>query len=145
MQFRAELEATGANTTGIRVPADLVEELGGGRRPKVVVTLGEYSYRNSIALMGGEFWLGVSAEHRAGSGLTAGDAVEVTIELDTAPRTVEVPDDLADALTATAGAREAFDAMAYTHRKEWVRSIEEAKKPETRAKRIAAAVAACVA
>lgn len=144
MEFRAELEATGANTTGIRVPDEVVEALGGGRRPKVVAGLGDYTYRSSIANMGGEFWLGVSAEHRAASGLSAGDMLDVRVDLDTAPRTVELPDDLAAALQAAPGAGEAFDAMSYTHRKEWVRSIEDARKPETRAKRVAGAVAAAV-
>lgn len=142
MEFRADLEATGGNTTGIRVPDDLVEALGGGRRPKVVATLGDYSFRTSIALMGGAFWLGVSAQHRANAGLAAGDPIDVRVELDDAPRTVDVPDDLAAALEVVAGARAAFDAMSYTHRKEWVRSIEDAKKPETRDRRIAGAVAA---
>jgi hypothetical protein len=122
----------------------VVEQLAGGRRPKVAVALGEYRYRNSIAFMGGEFWLGVSAEHRTGSGLAAGDVVDVQVELDAAPRTLDVPDDLAAALGAVDGARAAFDAMSYTQRKEQVRSIEDAKKPETRAKRVAAAVDSCV-
>src|SRR5690606_15732802 len=95
VSFRTTLQATGGTTTGLVVPPEEVEALGGGRRPKVTATLNGYSYRTSVAFMGGEFWLGVSAEHRGKSGLKAGDALDVTLELDTAPREVEVPPDLA--------------------------------------------------
>ena len=104
MEFTAPLEATGGTTTGFVVPDALVDELGGGRRPKVVATVGGHSWRTSIAAMGGQFWLGVSAANRAEAGIAAGETHTVAVELDTAPRTVDVPDDLATALAAAPGA-----------------------------------------
>ncbi len=126
---------------GIEVPPDVVEAMGQSKRPKVVVSLKGYSYRSTVAVRGGVFMLPLSREHRAGASVTDGETVRVTLELDTAPREVDVPDDLADALKA-AGLRAVFDALAFTYRKEYVRSVEEAKKPETRAKRIGAIVEA---
>ena len=133
------LQAQDMNATGIVVPEAVVEKLGTGKRPKVRVTLNGYTYRSTVAVMGGQFMLPLAAEHRAKAGVAGGDKVTVTLELDTAPRDVEVPKDLAAALKK-AGARTAFDALAFTHRKEHVRAIEEAKAPETRARRIEKAV-----
>lgn len=137
--FTTTLHQAGATATGIIVPDELVAALGAGKRPPVIVTIGTYAYRSTLAVMGGQQMVGVSAEHRKGAGIAAGDTIEVTLTLDEAPRTVDVPDDLAAALDA-AGVREAFDRLAYSHRKEHVRAIEDAKKPETRANRIAKAV-----
>lgn len=141
VSFRTTLQATGGTTTGLVVPPEEVEALGGGRRPKVTATLNGYSYRTSVAFMGGEFWLGVSAEHRGKSGLKAGDALDVTLELDTAPREVEVPPDLAAALDADPSAKAAFKALSYSHKRRHVMAIADARTPETRARRIAKAVA----
>ena len=123
------------NATGIRVPADAVEAMGKGKKPPVVVRLKGYSYRSTVAAYGDVFMLPLSQEHRAAAGVQAGDLVEVTIELDTEPRTVEVPEDLAAAL-AEQGIREAFDALAPSARKEHVRQVESAKAEETRNRRI---------
>jgi uncharacterized protein YdeI (YjbR/CyaY-like superfamily) len=84
--------------------------------------------------MGGSYWLPLAAEHREAAGVQAEQEVDVSIELDTAPREVPVPDDLATAMDDDA--RAAFDGLAFSHRKEWVRWVEEAKKPETRTARI---------
>jgi uncharacterized protein YdeI (YjbR/CyaY-like superfamily) len=92
--------------------------------------------------MGGRFMIPLSAENRAAAGVVAGDDVDVDIEADTAPRDVVVPSDLAAALAASGPVRDFFDALAYSHRKEWVRWVEDAKKPETRSARIATTVAA---
>lgn len=138
-RFRATLELGGKTATGFEVPEAIVEELGAGRRPAVRVTVGGHTYRSTVAVMGGRFMLPLSAENREAAGLTAGDEADVALELDTSPREVDVPEDLAAAL-AEAGARERFDAAAPSRRKEWVRSVEEAKAPETRARRIAKAV-----
>lgn len=140
MRFSATLVATGGKTTGIPVPDDLVTELGGGRRPAVSVTAAGHTWRTSIASMSGQFWIGVSADIRTITGLTAGDAIDVEVELDTAPREVTVPDDLAAALDAEDTAKAAFEALAYSHKRRHVMSIEDAKTPETRARRIAKAV-----
>jgi hypothetical protein len=135
--FRTSLQLdSDINATGILVPPDAIERLGGGRRPPVVITIGGYTYRSTVAVMGGLFMIPFSQEHRAKSGLEPGVEVDVTLELDTAPRTVDVPADLASAL-ASAGARERFDGLSYSVRKEHVRQVEDAKTPETRERRIA--------
>jgi len=127
------------NTVGMVVPAEVIEALGGGKRPPVSVTINGYSYRSTVAVMGGEYLVGVSAEHRAKAQVAGGDTVEVELALDTAPRTVETPADLAEALKES-GATGRFEALAFSHRKEHVHAIEEAKAPETRRRRIEAAV-----
>lgn len=140
MRFRGTLETNGRTATGIEVPSDVVDALGAGKRPPVRVTLHEHTYRTTVARMGGRFLVPVSAEVRKAAGVTAGDQLDVGIELDEAPRTVDVPADLATALAAEPSAAAAWERLSYTHRKEWVRSVEDAKKPETRARRVAAAV-----
>ena len=140
MHLVSELTATGGTTTGIRIPDEAVAELGGGNRPKVVATVNGHTWRTSIARMRGAFWLGVSAENRAAAGLTAGDAVQLDVELDSAPRTVEVPADLATALAAEPAAKASFDALPYSHQRQHVLAVESAKKPETRARRIASTI-----
>lgn len=129
------------SATGLPVPAEVVAALGKGKKPPVKVTLNGYSYRTTMAVMGGVFMLSLSAEHRAAAGVKAGDKVKVTLELDTEPRTVELPADLAAALSKKPGARAAFDACAYSMRKEYVRQVESAKAQETRNRRIAGIVA----
>jgi VIT1/CCC1 family predicted Fe2+/Mn2+ transporter len=134
--FRATLELHGKSATGLEVPAEVVEGLGAGRRPAVAVTINGFSYRSTVASMGGRFMLPVSGERREAAGVAAGDELEVEIVVDDQPRDVEVPADLAAALAAAPGATEAFAALAPSHRKEHVRSVEEAKKPETRRRRV---------
>lgn len=140
MKFKATLELHGKTATGIEVPAAVVAGLNGGKKPAVVVTLKKHSYRTTLGVMGGKTLIPVSAEVRAQAGVAAGDVLEVTLVLDTAPRTVEVPADLAAALGKKKGARAAFDAAAPSARKEFVRQVESAKAAETRARRIAAIV-----
>jgi Bacteriocin-protection, YdeI or OmpD-Associated/Domain of unknown function (DUF1905) len=135
------LLAEGKNATGIRVPAEVIDALGGKKRPPVKVTIGSYSYRSTIAPYGDVFMLPLNQEHRVGAGVKAGDEVEVTLELDVEPRTVEMPNDLSVALQAQPGALAAFEALAYSARKEHVRQVNDAKTPETRERRIAGIVA----
>ena len=142
MRFRATLETNGRTATGIEVPSSVVDALAAGKRPPVRVTLHEHTYRTTVARMGGRFLVPVSAEVRKAAGVIAGDELDVGIELDDAPRTVDVPADLAAALAEAPAAAQAWEKLAYTHQKEWARSVEDAKKPETRARRIAAAVEA---
>lgn len=137
--FTATLELARVNATGIEVPSDVVDTLGGGRRAAVVVSLGGYSYRSTIGSMGGRSLLPVSAEHRTAAGLAAGDTVEVSLTLDTAPRTVDLPEDLAAALEA-AGVRSAFDALSPSRQKAHVTSVTGTAVAETRARRVARAV-----
>ena len=134
MEFRTTVTLGGKTATGLQVPDEVVAALGAGKRPPVVVRVGSYSYRTTVAPMGGAFWIPLAAEHREAAGVRAGEEVDVVVEHDPAPREVTLPEDLAaafdDALRAT------FDGLAPSHRKEWVRWVEEAKKPETRAARV---------
>ena len=129
------------NNTGLEVPPEVIAALGSSKKPPVVVTLAGYTYRSTVAVMGGVFMISLSKANREAAGVKGGDEVEVTLELDTEPRTVNVPDDLAAALAEKPGAREAFDALAYSARKEYVRQVESAKAQETRERRIAGIVA----
>jgi hypothetical protein len=137
MRFRAIIQLGGKTATGIQVPAEVVASLGSSKRPAVRVTINGYTYRSTIATMGGVFMLGVSAEVRASAGIAAGDELDVDIELDTEPREVTVPPDFADALDRDADAKRFFDGLSYTNRRRFVISIEEAKSAETRQRRIA--------
>jgi hypothetical protein len=140
MNFRAELQRTGGNTTGFEVPQEIVDGLGGGGRPKVVVELNGYTWRSSIAKMGGSYWLGVSAQNRAGAGVAGGDLLDVTVELDTAERTVTVPDDLAAALEREPAAQAFWDELSFSNKRWHVEQIEGAKTAETRARRVTRSV-----
>ncbi len=135
------LKAEGLNATGIRVPAEVISPLGTQKRPKVKVTVNGYTYRSTVAPYGDVFMLPLSQERREAAGVQAGDEVEVTLELDLEPRTVEVPEDLRAALLDKAGALEAFEGLSYTRRKEFVRQVEEARAQETRTRRISNIVA----
>ena len=141
MKFQAVLELSGKTATGMRVPASVVEQLGGGRRPAVRVTINGYTYRSTIAVYGGEYLLGVNADNRAATGVEAGALLEVDIELDTAPREVTVPDDFATALDPYPEARRFFDGLSYSERRWFVLGIEDAKTAETRTRRIEKAAA----
>jgi hypothetical protein len=135
------LQEEGMNATGIRVPAEVIASFGAKKRPPVVVGIGGHTYRTTVAAFGDVFMLPLSAENRTAAGVKAGDEVEVTLELDETPRTVDVPADLAAALAEKPGATAAFDALSYSARKEHVRQVETAKAQETRDRRIAGIVA----
>lgn len=134
--FGTTIELGGKTATGLPVPEEVVHALGPGRRPAVIVSIGSHTYRSTIASMGGRWLIPLSAENRAAAGVAAGDHVDVHIEADTATREVNVPLDLATALEHDQIARDFFDSLAYSHRKEWARWIDDAKKPETRANRL---------
>ncbi|GAA2475361.1 YdeI/OmpD-associated family protein [Winogradskya humida] len=136
MRFRGELQATGGTTTGFRVGDDVVAELGGGGRPKVVVTVNGYEWRGSIAKMGGAYWLGVSAERRGAAGIAAGEVHDVDVVLDAAPREVEVPAELAAALEAVPEAKAFWDGLSASNKGWHVLQVTGAKTAETRARRI---------
>ena len=140
IQFSATVLLGGRTATGIRVPAQVVDLLGAGRRPAVRVTVGRHTYRSTVAVMDGEFVVPLSAENRSGAGVAAGDDVDVRLELDTAPREVTVPDDLVAALDTEPAARACFDALSYSRKRWYVLGIEGAKTAVTRARRIAKAV-----
>lgn len=136
MRFSAQVELGGKTATGIQVPDDVVAALGSGKRPAVRVSLGGHTYRTTVAPMSGHFYVPLSAENREAAGVAAGQTVEVDIELDTDARELVLPEDLAAALKADEPARAFFAELSFTHRKEWARWIEEAKKPETRSARL---------
>ena len=140
MRLTAELEATGGNTTGFRVPDEFVAELGGGGRPKVVATVNGHQWRTSIARMGGEYWLGVSAANRTGAGVGAGQVLDVDVVLDTGTREVEVPADLAEALAADPAAKAFWDGLSYSNKRYHVEQITGAKTESTRQRRVARSV-----
>jgi len=127
------------NNTGIEVPADIVEALGGGKRAAVLVTVNGFRYQSTLAVMGGRQLIPFSSERRAATGLAGGDRIDVDLELDASPRTVEVPDDLAAALES-GGVRAAFDALAPSARKAHAANVTAAKSDETRVRRISAIV-----
>ena len=136
MRIRATIQGTGKTAAGIRVPDEVVAALGPSRKPAVRVTINGFTYRSSIASMGGAFMLGVSNDVRRNAGVAAGEEVDVDIELDTEPREVVVPPDLAAALDADEAARRAFDALSYSNKRRIVIPIDDAKTPETRQRRI---------
>jgi hypothetical protein len=140
MRFRTTIQQTGKTAMGFEVPPAVVEALGAGRRPPVTVTINGYTYRNTVAVMGGAFMIGVAAEHRAPARIVGGEDVDVDLELDTAPREVTVPADLAAALDAVPEARRTFDGLSYSNKSWHVLSVEGAKTPETRERRIAKSV-----
>jgi hypothetical protein len=140
MKFRGTIEQSGKTATGIQVPAEVVASLGSSKHPAVTATVNGYTYRSSVAVMGGVFMLPVSAEIRAGAGVAAGEVVDVNLELDTAPREVTVPADFSAALDADAAARRFFDGLSYSNKRRLVLAIEGAKTEETRQRRIASTV-----
>jgi hypothetical protein len=140
MRFRTTILQSDKTATGIRVPDEVVAALGAGKRPAVTVTINGFTYRSTIAVMGGVFMVGVSAENRAGAGVAGGDEVDVDIELDTAPREVTVPPDLAAALDAEPAARATFERLSYSNKSWHVLQVTGAKTEETRQRRIAKSI-----
>lgn len=141
--FRTALAAGGGNNVGIVVPEDVVLAFGRGKRVPVVVTIdGGYQYRNTIASMGGRFLISFNAQTRRETGRGAGDEVEVRLDVDDAPRVVDVPDDLAAALQQDPAAKAAWDALSYSHQRAHAESITGAKTDETRNRRVLKVLAA---
>jgi hypothetical protein len=136
MRFRATVELGGKTATGIQVPAEVVTGLGSHRRPSVRVSVGGHTYRTTVAPMGGAYFVPLSAENRTAAGVAAGDEVDVDIELDTSPREVAVSPDFAAALEADPEAKRFFGGLTHSQKQWYVLPIEEAKKPETRERRI---------
>jgi hypothetical protein len=141
MEFRATLELHGKTATGITVPEEVVDALGSSRRPAVRVTINGYTYRSTVAAYRGVYMLPLSAENREGAGATAGEVLDVRIELDTEPRTVDIPDDLDAALAADPKARAFFDTLSVSNQRAYTTWVDSAKRPETRQDRVARTVA----
>jgi hypothetical protein len=142
MRFHTTILQAGKTATGIEVPPEVVDALGAGKKPPVRVTINEKTYRSTIASREGRYLVGVSAKNRELTGVAAGDEVAVEIELDTEPRELALPSDFVAALDPYADARRHFDALTHSQRRAFVDPIEDAKKPETRERRIEKAVTA---
>ena len=140
MKFRAYVEPP-EPMRGLEVPQQVVEALGGGKRPRVIITINGHSWPSRVAIMRGRYLLGLSNANRRAAGVVTGEEVEVEVEFDAEPPVVVEPADFACALDADPAARAAYDRLAYSHRREHVRAIESAVKPETRARRIEQALA----
>jgi len=133
--FHTTILQTGKYTAGIEVPEEVIEKLGAGKRPLVRVTINKYTYRSAVAVMGGKYMISFNPQHRKTAGVQGGDEADVTLELDLEPRTVEIPNDLKEALIK-ASALDAFEKSAPSMKKEYVRQVNEAKAQETRERRI---------
>lgn len=140
VRFSATLVARGPAAAVVLDSAQVAAVGEGARRFPVVATVNGYTWRTTVARMRSEFLLGLNRAVRQEAGVEAGDTVDVTLELDTAPRALEVPDELAKALADDSAAQRVFDRLAYTHRKEYARWIAEAKREETRRRRVAQAL-----
>jgi hypothetical protein len=140
MKFRTYVEPP-EPMRGLEVPQEVVEALGAGPRPRVTITINGHSWKSRVAIMRGRSLLGLSNANRQAAGVVTGDEVEVEVEVDAEPPVVVEPADFARALDADPVARAAYDRLAYSHKREHVRAIEGAKKPETRMRRIEQAVA----
>ena len=137
-RFRAELRSAGdSGGAGFDVPLEVAAALSDAKRPPVTVTVNGHEFRTRLAVYGGQPMVGVTRANRAAAGIDVGDAFDVLLALDTAPRDVDVPPDLAEALAAEPSSATAFDRLSFTHRREYVQWITEAKRPETRARRVA--------
>lgn len=140
MKFHAVVQLDGKTATGIQVPEQVVVALGAGKRPAVRVTIGDYTYRTTVAPLGGVFMLSVSKEVRDNAGISAGDEVDVQIELDTEPREVTLPLDFAAALDGDNAAKQFFEKQSYSNKRRLVMAIDAAKTDETRQRRITSTV-----
>jgi antitoxin component of MazEF toxin-antitoxin module len=136
MKFQTTIRQSDGSATGIEIPEDVMVALGAGKKPPIKLSVSGYAYRSTVATVDGKSMVGFSAAHRSASGLNGGDAVEVDIEVDNEPRTVEVPADLAAALAAEPRARETFDKLSNSMKGYHVSQVVDAKTPETRQRRI---------
>ncbi len=141
VRFTTTLLQSSKTATGISVPDEVMTALNAGKAPKVSVTINGYTYRSSVATVNGGPMIGVSEAVRQASGVKGGDTIDVDVVLDTAPRTIEVPADLASALDANPAARATFDKLSFSNQRFWVDPINAAKSDETRQRRIEKAVA----
>jgi hypothetical protein len=139
MKFKTKIIQTG-NNTGIEVSEHLLEKLGGGKKPLIIVTLNRYSYRSAVGKMGDRFMISLSAENRKNANVNGGDIVEINLELDTEPRTVEMPADLQRVLDKNKTAKANFEKLAPSKKKAIIFSIDDAKTEETKIKRLDKAI-----
>lgn len=141
MKFHTTIRQSSKTATGIEIPDEVVASLGAGKKPPVKMTVNGYAYRSTVATIDGKYMVGFSADHRAASGIKGGDEVDVEIELDTEPRTVDVPPDLQAALDADPKAKETFDKLSNSLKGYHVYQVTSAKTDETRQRRIEKSIA----
>jgi len=142
MRFRTKMLTAGKTALGFEIPPEVIEALGAGKRPPVLVTINGYTYRNTVAVYGGVYMIGVSAENRAEAKVKGGDEADVDLELDTAPREVDVPPELQAALDADPAAKATFEKLSYSNKSWHALQVTTTNNPETRARRIDKNVAA---
>ena len=142
MRFQTTMQTAGKTALGFEIPPEVVESLGAGKRPPVLVTINGYTYRNTVAVYGGVYMIGVSAENRSQAGVSGGEVVDVDLELDTAPREVAIPPELQAALDADPAAQATFDKLSYSNKSWHALQVTGTNNPETRARRIEKSVAA---
>jgi hypothetical protein len=135
-KFKTILLQAGKTATGIKIPDEVIEKLGAGKKPPVKVTINGFTYRSTVAVMGGAYMVGVNAENREGAKVKGGDLIDVTIELDTDERTVEVPTELQKALNKNSTAKKKFETLSYSRKKALIVPIANAKTDETRNRNI---------
>ncbi len=140
MKFRTIVELSGKTATGLPVPAEVVASFGTGKRYPVTVTLGGHTYRTSVVMYNGKFMVPLAAENREAAGVEPEQEVDVEMELDTAPRDVEVPEDLAEAFIGSPASKAYFEALSNSNKKAYTLWIESAKKEETRRERVTKAI-----
>ena len=136
MRFHTTILSAGETAAGIVIPPEIISALGSSRKPAVKVTIREHTYRSTVATVNGQFMVGVSAENRAKAGVAGGDDVDVEIEIDTEPRTIDVPPDFASALAREPKAETFFETLSNSQKSWFVGGIEGAKTAETRQRRI---------
>ena len=138
--FKTTLLQAGKTATGIKIPPEIIETLGAGKKPPIKVTINGFTYRSTVAVMGGNYMVGVSAENRAGAKVNGGDKIEVTIELDAEPRELELPIEFKKVLDKNIKAKKAFESLSYSRKKVHVLPIAGAKTDETRQRNIDKAI-----
>jgi len=141
MKFHTTIKQNQKSATGIEIPDEVLASLGAGKKPPVKLTVNGYMYRSTVATVNGNFMVGFNADHRAASGLRGGDEIDVEIEVDREPRTVDVPADLADALDSEPKAKETFDQLSNSMKGYHVSQVTAAKTEETRQRRIEKSIA----
>lgn len=140
LKFKTTLLTAGKTATGIKIPPEIIEKLGAGKKPAIKVTINGFTYRSTVAVMGGDFMVGVNAENREGAKVKGGDKIEVGIQLDTEPRELELPAEFKKALDKNAKSKKAFEGLSISKKKVYVLPIANAKTEETRNRNIAKAI-----
>lgn len=142
LTFRTTLLQAGKTATGINIPEEIIKKLSAGKKPAVKVTINGFTYRSTVAVMGGVYMVGVNAENREGAKVKGGDKIEVTIQLDTEERVVEVPSELQKALNKDSAMKKLYESLSYSKKKLLVQPIKDAKTEQTKQARIEKAIAA---